>query len=265
MSLTPRRRHRPSSQQGAALVEFALVLPVFALMLFGMVQLGIVFAGWAQLRNAVQTGAREASLGALVTSSQCGPSASPACALALQIGLPPGLSPNLMSSAPLPSADGCTPTLASCHDCPEFDGYSWLDGAFIYLSGSWQQIVSSPPCSSQPLLKGQVGDQAAFTAGVAAGWSCSATDPKTGNCTEITTNVKGAAQGALGAASVAMSCVPSSSKCQASSGDQLVVCASLPATAFTAFLPAINVSTESSFYMETGTATTFSEGNVTCG
>lgn len=50
-------------EQGAALVEFALVLPIFALMLFAMVQFGLLFTGWAELRDAVQTGARLAAVG----------------------------------------------------------------------------------------------------------------------------------------------------------------------------------------------------------
>ena len=39
-------RHRPCRQAGASLVEFAIILPIFALMLFGMIQFGLGFAGW---------------------------------------------------------------------------------------------------------------------------------------------------------------------------------------------------------------------------
>ena len=53
-SSRPYRRRRVEA--GASLVEFAIILPVFALMLFGMIQFGLAFAGWDQLRNAVQTG-----------------------------------------------------------------------------------------------------------------------------------------------------------------------------------------------------------------
>jgi hypothetical protein len=45
------------------LVEFALVIPFFAIMLFGMIQFGIAFAGWAAVRNVVQNGARLAAIG----------------------------------------------------------------------------------------------------------------------------------------------------------------------------------------------------------
>jgi Flp pilus assembly pilin Flp len=61
------------AERGAALVEFALVLPVFALMLFAMVQFGLVFGGWDQLRNRVQLAAREASMGTFdcASAAQC--------------------------------------------------------------------------------------------------------------------------------------------------------------------------------------------------
>lgn len=40
------------------MIEFALVVPVFALMLFGMIQFGLIFYGWDSLHNSVQTSAR---------------------------------------------------------------------------------------------------------------------------------------------------------------------------------------------------------------
>lgn len=64
---------RQQADSGTALVEFALVLPIFALMLFAMVQFGLAFTGWAQLRNAVQTGARMASTDDLASAGNgCG-------------------------------------------------------------------------------------------------------------------------------------------------------------------------------------------------
>jgi Flp pilus assembly protein TadG len=44
------------------LVEFALVLPIFALMLLAMMWFGITFAGWDQLRNQVQVAARQVAM-----------------------------------------------------------------------------------------------------------------------------------------------------------------------------------------------------------
>lgn len=65
----PGRRHR--GETGAALVEFALVFPIFALLLFAMIQFGLVFTGWDQLRNDVQTGARLAAIGEFGTDTTC--------------------------------------------------------------------------------------------------------------------------------------------------------------------------------------------------
>ncbi len=62
----PGRRHR--DEAGATLVEFALILPVFAVMLFGMIQFGLAFTGWDQLRNAVQNSARSVASGGAVCS-----------------------------------------------------------------------------------------------------------------------------------------------------------------------------------------------------
>jgi Flp pilus assembly protein TadG len=57
------RGFRRDDERGSVLVEFALVIPIFALMLFGMVQFGLAFAGWSSLRNSVQNGARLAAIG----------------------------------------------------------------------------------------------------------------------------------------------------------------------------------------------------------
>ena len=77
-----RRCSRPDDDSGAALVEFALVFPIFVMMLLGMVQLGLSFAGWSSLTASVQTGARMAS----VVDAGSSPAACPA----LGSGYPPG-------------------------------------------------------------------------------------------------------------------------------------------------------------------------------
>jgi hypothetical protein len=96
-------RRRSDSNEGSVLVEFALVLPIFAIMLFGMIQFGLVFNGWTSLRNSVQTGARLAAIGDFGPSGACtqGSAASPPapstsddmlCTLAGLIGQPAGTS-----------------------------------------------------------------------------------------------------------------------------------------------------------------------------
>jgi Flp pilus assembly protein TadG len=54
------------NQQGQAVTEFALVLPILALLLFGIIQFGIVFNHYVTITDAVRTGARKAAVGRLV-------------------------------------------------------------------------------------------------------------------------------------------------------------------------------------------------------
>ena len=56
-----RRRRQAAEDRGQALVEFALVAPIFFLMLFGIIQLGLVFAGQNALVNGVRETARYAA------------------------------------------------------------------------------------------------------------------------------------------------------------------------------------------------------------
>lgn len=50
------------SQQGQSLTEFALVLPILALLLFGIIQFGIVFNNYITLTDATRAGARKAAV-----------------------------------------------------------------------------------------------------------------------------------------------------------------------------------------------------------
>ena len=54
----PRRNER-----GQTLTEFALVLPLIALLLFGVIQFGIVFHQYVTLTDAVRAGARQGAVG----------------------------------------------------------------------------------------------------------------------------------------------------------------------------------------------------------
>jgi len=44
--------------KGANAVEFALIAPVFLLLLFGMIEFGLIFSDWLILTNGVREGAR---------------------------------------------------------------------------------------------------------------------------------------------------------------------------------------------------------------
>jgi Flp pilus assembly protein TadG len=54
--------HRIRDEQGQTATEFALVLPVLALLLFGVIQFGILFNNYVTLTDAVRAGARKAAV-----------------------------------------------------------------------------------------------------------------------------------------------------------------------------------------------------------
>jgi Flp pilus assembly protein TadG len=56
------RRLRKDREDGAALVEFAVVLPLFILLIFGVMETGWFFAQNIEVRNAAREGARLAAV-----------------------------------------------------------------------------------------------------------------------------------------------------------------------------------------------------------
>jgi Flp pilus assembly protein TadG len=61
-SSSVRRSLRTERERGQALVELALVLPVFLLLLLGIVQFGSVFRDYIALTDATRVGARQAAV-----------------------------------------------------------------------------------------------------------------------------------------------------------------------------------------------------------
>jgi Flp pilus assembly protein TadG len=59
--LSPNRSSR-RRQEGQTLTEFALVLPMLALLLFGIIQFGIVFHQYVTLTDAVRAGGRQGAV-----------------------------------------------------------------------------------------------------------------------------------------------------------------------------------------------------------
>ena len=68
---------RPAAQsdEGQALVEFGLVLPVLLLMIIGLIKGGILFNNYLQLTDAVRTGARQFAISRGQTTA-CGDAAN---------------------------------------------------------------------------------------------------------------------------------------------------------------------------------------------
>jgi Flp pilus assembly protein TadG len=55
-----RRKIKLRSEQGQSLTEFALALPILALLLFAVIQFGIAFNNYVTLTDATRAGARKA-------------------------------------------------------------------------------------------------------------------------------------------------------------------------------------------------------------
>lgn len=53
---------RMQDQRGQTTTEFAIVLPILCLLLFGVIQFGILFNNWVTLTDAVRAGARKAAV-----------------------------------------------------------------------------------------------------------------------------------------------------------------------------------------------------------
>jgi Flp pilus assembly protein TadG len=50
------------SERGQTMTEFALILPLLVVLLFGIIQFGIIFNNYVTLTDAVRAGAREAAV-----------------------------------------------------------------------------------------------------------------------------------------------------------------------------------------------------------
>jgi Flp pilus assembly protein TadG len=59
----PGGRRRPRSQSGAAAVEFALVVPIFVLLVVGIIDFGFAFNAQISLTQAVREGVRLGAVG----------------------------------------------------------------------------------------------------------------------------------------------------------------------------------------------------------
>lgn len=100
---------------GAAAVEFALVLPLLMLLVFGVIQFGIAFAQQLSLNSAARQGARSAVVGGI----DCTGAASSARAASRTIGI--GVSEAaaltvVMATDPDGTSDPCTGSERPCED-----------------------------------------------------------------------------------------------------------------------------------------------------
>ena len=63
-------RRLRSDEKGQTATELALVLPIFCLLLFGVIQFGILFKNYVTLTDAVRAGARTAAVSRLESSRE---------------------------------------------------------------------------------------------------------------------------------------------------------------------------------------------------
>jgi Flp pilus assembly protein TadG len=63
MSLKFLKTIKTKNEKGAAAVEFALILPILVIIVFGIFQFGIAFNNWISLTHAAREGVRLASVG----------------------------------------------------------------------------------------------------------------------------------------------------------------------------------------------------------
>jgi Flp pilus assembly protein TadG len=57
------KRFQLKNERGQTLTEFAIVLPILALLLFGVIQFGVAFNNYITLTDAVRAGARKGAVG----------------------------------------------------------------------------------------------------------------------------------------------------------------------------------------------------------
>jgi Flp pilus assembly protein TadG len=64
------KRFQPRNERGQTMTEFAIVLPILALLLFGVIQFGITFNNYITLTDAVRAGARKGAVGRHLSNPQ---------------------------------------------------------------------------------------------------------------------------------------------------------------------------------------------------
>ncbi len=67
-----RARARARGEEGQAMLEFAIVVPVIALLIMSMIKLGLVYNNYLTLNSAVRAGARQLAIGR-GTGDACAP------------------------------------------------------------------------------------------------------------------------------------------------------------------------------------------------
>lgn len=146
MTRLPRRR--PSASRGQALVEFALVLPLFLLVLVGVIVLGVIVFYNQQLTNAAREAARFAAISS--GTAQCP-----------VVGNLDPVGPNLTSTDPVTghtATYAAPPSYARCDTptgWPRITAFArsnvfGLDASTVYVSACWSGYRTATQYDAPP-------------------------------------------------------------------------------------------------------------------
>jgi TadE-like protein len=64
-------RGRSRGERGAALVEFAIILPLFVLLIFGIIEFGMTYNDFISVRQGTREAARQGAVGNFGTTTSC--------------------------------------------------------------------------------------------------------------------------------------------------------------------------------------------------
>ena len=120
---------------GTAMVEFAIVLPLLAIVLLGILQLGIMFYDWVQVENVAAIGLRQ-FLASRLTST---PYSSATTAIQASTNLPTGQLTITMSvgGTACNSDPACSTALKAANA---------ITSTGVYLEGQMASVTVSYPC-----------------------------------------------------------------------------------------------------------------------
>ncbi|MFN8025856.1 MAG: TadE family protein [Acidimicrobiia bacterium] len=69
--LNVRSARRARGERGAALVEMAIILPIFVILIFGLLEFGITYNSYISLRQGTREAARQAAVGNFGSTTSC--------------------------------------------------------------------------------------------------------------------------------------------------------------------------------------------------
>lgn len=141
---------------GQAVVEFAVVIPLLLLVVFGIVKFGIIYNNYIQLTNAADAAARQFAIERgqsnpcqdVVTSVSNAAAGLNAGTVDVTMSALDGAGPKASTQSPWPSWSGDANATVSASSCPWSSSYTNLDGtAGTLVSGNAATLTLSYPFS----------------------------------------------------------------------------------------------------------------------